>query len=271
MWLLLCIKEKEVCSGSSHISQPGVLKYSQLSLSVLSDPCIKQCGLGHEPTDAIRHEGEKRSSCGGWLVAARQPWIYFWKVRPQQRSSGESKGREVGGGWITDLWNTKWWKKCLACDTCHYASGKWWFLWRSESIVSFIGFFKLKLWNHHCFSQDTPPRISAPTPTIVRPGSLPLHLGFDALQPTMPSPTSVITQAPPSNRTSLGWVLLVTHAVGSCISTSEILPGWWTIPPFCLSCISLVLRPATIPWWCFPLALPCLCSLVPCTYPLSSM
>uniref|UniRef100_A0A3Q3FH94 Cyclic AMP-dependent transcription factor ATF-7 n=1 Tax=Labrus bergylta TaxID=56723 RepID=A0A3Q3FH94_9LABR len=48
---------------------------------------------------------------------------------------------------------------------------------------------------------DTPPRSSAPTPTIVRPGSLPLHLGFDALQPTMPSPTSVITQAPPSNRT----------------------------------------------------------------------
>nr|XP_046252972.1 cyclic AMP-dependent transcription factor ATF-7a isoform X3 [Scatophagus argus] len=52
--------------------------------------------------------------------------------------------------------------------------------------------------------KDTPPRSSAPTPTIVRPGSLPLHLGFDALQPTMPSPTSVITQAPPSNRTSLG-------------------------------------------------------------------
>nr|XP_040049547.1 cyclic AMP-dependent transcription factor ATF-7a isoform X2 [Gasterosteus aculeatus aculeatus] len=48
--------------------------------------------------------------------------------------------------------------------------------------------------------KDTPPRISGPTPTIVRPGSLPLHLGFDALQPTMPSPTSVITQAPPSNR-----------------------------------------------------------------------
>uniref|UniRef100_A0A671YFX0 Cyclic AMP-dependent transcription factor ATF-7 n=1 Tax=Sparus aurata TaxID=8175 RepID=A0A671YFX0_SPAAU len=51
--------------------------------------------------------------------------------------------------------------------------------------------------------KDTPPRSSAPTPTIVRPGSLPLHLGFDALQPTMPSPTSVITQAPPSNRSSL--------------------------------------------------------------------
>ncbi|KAM9344292.1 cyclic AMP-dependent transcription factor ATF-7a isoform 1-T1 [Pholidichthys leucotaenia] len=49
--------------------------------------------------------------------------------------------------------------------------------------------------------KDTPPRSSAPTPTIVRPGSLPLHLGFDTLQPTMPSPTSVITQAPPSNRT----------------------------------------------------------------------
>ncbi|XP_062314543.1 cyclic AMP-dependent transcription factor ATF-7a isoform X2 [Osmerus eperlanus] len=53
-------------------------------------------------------------------------------------------------------------------------------------------------------SVDTPPRpalSSAPTPTIVRPGSLPLHLGFDALQPTMPSPTSVITPTPPSNRT----------------------------------------------------------------------
>uniref|UniRef100_A0A8D3BC46 Cyclic AMP-dependent transcription factor ATF-7 n=2 Tax=Scophthalmus maximus TaxID=52904 RepID=A0A8D3BC46_SCOMX len=49
--------------------------------------------------------------------------------------------------------------------------------------------------------KDTPPRSSAPTPTIVRPGSLSLHLGFDALQPTMPSPTSVITQAPPSSRT----------------------------------------------------------------------
>lgn len=50
-------------------------------------------------------------------------------------------------------------------------------------------------------AKDTPPRSSAPTPTIVRPGSLPLHLGFDAFHPTMPSPTSVITQAPPSNRT----------------------------------------------------------------------
>ncbi|XP_053312170.1 cyclic AMP-dependent transcription factor ATF-7-like isoform X2 [Spea bombifrons] len=41
---------------------------------------------------------------------------------------------------------------------------------------------------------------STPTPTIVRPGSLPLHLGYDPLHPTLPSPTSVITQAPPSNR-----------------------------------------------------------------------
>uniref|UniRef100_A0A3Q1EPV3 Cyclic AMP-dependent transcription factor ATF-7 n=1 Tax=Acanthochromis polyacanthus TaxID=80966 RepID=A0A3Q1EPV3_9TELE len=53
--------------------------------------------------------------------------------------------------------------------------------------------------NREPLVKDSPPRNSAPTPTIVRPGSLPLHLGFDALQPTMPSPTSVITQAPPSN------------------------------------------------------------------------
>uniref|UniRef100_A0A3Q1CDC4 Cyclic AMP-dependent transcription factor ATF-7 n=1 Tax=Amphiprion ocellaris TaxID=80972 RepID=A0A3Q1CDC4_AMPOC len=55
--------------------------------------------------------------------------------------------------------------------------------------------------NREPLVKDSPSRNSAPTPTIVRPGSLPLHLGFDALQPTMPSPTSVITQAPPSNRT----------------------------------------------------------------------
>ncbi|XP_061583557.1 cyclic AMP-dependent transcription factor ATF-7b isoform X2 [Cololabis saira] len=41
---------------------------------------------------------------------------------------------------------------------------------------------------------------SAPTSTIVRPGSLPLHSSHDPLHPTLPSPTSVITQAPPSNR-----------------------------------------------------------------------
>ncbi|KAJ8400880.1 hypothetical protein AAFF_G00392340 [Aldrovandia affinis] len=51
--------------------------------------------------------------------------------------------------------------------------------------------------------KDTPqpPSVtSAPTPTIMRPGSLPLHLGYDPMHPTLPSPTSVITQAPPSNR-----------------------------------------------------------------------
>ncbi|CAL8335779.1 unnamed protein product [Lota lota] len=51
--------------------------------------------------------------------------------------------------------------------------------------------------------QEMPPKpvaSSAPTPTIVRPGSLPLHMGFDSLNPTLPSPTSVITQTPPSNR-----------------------------------------------------------------------
>uniref|UniRef100_A0A3B4CB24 Cyclic AMP-dependent transcription factor ATF-7 n=1 Tax=Pygocentrus nattereri TaxID=42514 RepID=A0A3B4CB24_PYGNA len=54
-------------------------------------------------------------------------------------------------------------------------------------------------------NKDMPPRTtasSAPTPTIVRPGSLPLHLGYDSMNPTQPSPTSVITRTPPSNRLS---------------------------------------------------------------------
>ncbi|XP_066521606.1 cyclic AMP-dependent transcription factor ATF-7b isoform X2 [Hoplias malabaricus] len=54
-------------------------------------------------------------------------------------------------------------------------------------------------------SKDMPPRTTAsstPTPTIVRPGSLPLHLGYDSMNPTQPSPTSVITRTPPSNRLS---------------------------------------------------------------------
>ncbi|XP_043080237.1 cyclic AMP-dependent transcription factor ATF-7-like isoform X3 [Puntigrus tetrazona] len=54
-------------------------------------------------------------------------------------------------------------------------------------------------------AKDVPPRTAAsstPTPTIVRPGSLPLHQGFDAMNPTQPSPTSVITRTPPSNRLS---------------------------------------------------------------------
>ncbi|NXH17680.1 ATF7 factor, partial [Bucco capensis] len=42
--------------------------------------------------------------------------------------------------------------------------------------------------------------LAAPTPAIVRPGSLPLALACEPLQPTLPSPTSVITQAPPASR-----------------------------------------------------------------------
>ncbi|XP_030054209.1 cyclic AMP-dependent transcription factor ATF-7 [Microcaecilia unicolor] len=67
---------------------------------------------------------------------------------------------------------------------------------------------------------------STPTPTIVRPGSLPLHLGYDPLPPTLPSPTSVITQAPPSNRqlgSPTGSFPLVMHlANGQAV---PILPG----------------------------------------------
>ncbi|KAB5583759.1 hypothetical protein PHYPO_G00099350 [Pangasianodon hypophthalmus] len=55
-------------------------------------------------------------------------------------------------------------------------------------------------------NKEVPPRTAAasatPTPTIVRPGSLPLHLGYDSINPTQPSPTSVITRTPPSNRLS---------------------------------------------------------------------
>ncbi|NWY07909.1 ATF7 factor, partial [Nothoprocta ornata] len=43
--------------------------------------------------------------------------------------------------------------------------------------------------------------VPTPTAAIVRPGSLPLALGYEALPPpALPSPTSVITQAPPSSR-----------------------------------------------------------------------
>ncbi|XP_061471058.1 cyclic AMP-dependent transcription factor ATF-7 isoform X3 [Rhineura floridana] len=68
--------------------------------------------------------------------------------------------------------------------------------------------------------------ISTPTPTIVRPGSLPLHLGYDPLHPTLPSPTSVITQAPPSNRqlgSPTSSVPLVMHLVNG--QTMPVLPG----------------------------------------------
>ncbi|NWW83284.1 ATF7 factor, partial [Climacteris rufus] len=62
--------------------------------------------------------------------------------------------------------------------------------------------------------------LSTPTPTIVRPGSLPLHLGYDPLHPTLPSPTSVITQAPPSNR-QLG-----CPGVGHCCPFGQPRWGW---------------------------------------------
>ncbi|XP_064447238.1 cyclic AMP-dependent transcription factor ATF-7 isoform X3 [Mirounga angustirostris] len=68
--------------------------------------------------------------------------------------------------------------------------------------------------------------ISTPTPTIVRPGSLPLHLGYDPLHPTLPSPTSVITQAPPSNRqlgSPTGSLPLVMHLANG--QTMPVLPG----------------------------------------------
>ncbi|NWR56401.1 ATF7 factor, partial [Bucorvus abyssinicus] len=74
--------------------------------------------------------------------------------------------------------------------------------------------------------------ISTPTPTIVRPGSLPLHLGYDPLHPTLPSPTSVITQAPPSNRQlgagqlGGGWVPALGHGH---------LPAWAGAGSRCLS------------------------------------
>ncbi|XP_072307628.1 cyclic AMP-dependent transcription factor ATF-7b isoform X2 [Eucyclogobius newberryi] len=80
---------------------------------------------------------------------------------------------------------------------------------------------------------------SAPTPTIVRPGSLPLHLSSEHFQPTLPSPTSVITQAPPSNR-QLG-------SPTSAYPLMRHLPNGQTVPllpsPQMTSVISLA-RPA---------------------------
>ncbi|NXT85030.1 ATF7 factor, partial [Zapornia atra] len=87
--------------------------------------------------------------------------------------------------------------------------------------------------------------ISTPTPTIVRPGSLPLHLGYDPLHPTLPSPTSVITQAPPSNR-QLGvykcaWWGIITELLCRARSQKHLpkpmpcfLPASWLGPcPWC--------------------------------------
>ncbi|KAG9340271.1 hypothetical protein JZ751_021714 [Albula glossodonta] len=78
---------------------------------------------------------------------------------------------------------------------------------------------------------ETPPRpavSAAPTPTIVRPGSLPLHMSYDTLQPTMPSPTSVITQAPPSNRqlgSPTGPYPMMMHLPNGQAVPVPVLPG----------------------------------------------
>ncbi|XP_061871420.1 cyclic AMP-dependent transcription factor ATF-7 isoform X2 [Colius striatus] len=82
--------------------------------------------------------------------------------------------------------------------------------------------------------------ISTPTPTIVRPGSLPLHLSYDPLHPTLPSPTSVITQAPPSNRqlgSPTGSLPLVVQLANG--QTMPVLPG----PPVQMPSVISLARP----------------------------
>ncbi|XP_032939184.1 cyclic AMP-dependent transcription factor ATF-7-like [Catharus ustulatus] len=84
--------------------------------------------------------------------------------------------------------------------------------------------------------------LSTPTPTIVRPGSLPLHLGYEPLQPTLPSPTSVITQAPPASRqlgSPSGSLPLVVQLANG--QTVPVLPGPVQMP----SVISLA-RPVPV-------------------------
>uniref|UniRef100_A0A3Q0QQS0 Cyclic AMP-dependent transcription factor ATF-7 n=1 Tax=Amphilophus citrinellus TaxID=61819 RepID=A0A3Q0QQS0_AMPCI len=94
-------------------------------------------------------------------------------------------------------------------------------------------------------SGDSRPIVSsAPTPTIVRPGSLPLHLSNDPLHPTLPSPTSVITQAPPSNRqlgSPTGSYPLVRHLPNG--QTVPLLPS----PVQMTSVISLARPVNTVP------------------------
>ncbi|XP_066564732.1 cyclic AMP-dependent transcription factor ATF-7 isoform X2 [Amia ocellicauda] len=95
-------------------------------------------------------------------------------------------------------------------------------------------------------TEETPPRpvmSSAPTPTIVRPGSLPLHLGYDPLQPTLPSPTSVITQAPPSNRqlgSPTGPYPMVMHLSNG--QAVPMLPG----PPVQMTSVISLARPVSM-------------------------
>ncbi|XP_038020299.1 cyclic AMP-dependent transcription factor ATF-7 isoform X2 [Motacilla alba alba] len=85
--------------------------------------------------------------------------------------------------------------------------------------------------------------LSTPTPTIVRPGSLPLHLGYDPLHPTLPSPTSVITQAPPSNRqlgSPSGSLPLVVQLANG--QTMPVLPG----PPVQMPSVISLARPVAM-------------------------
>ncbi|KAJ7317728.1 hypothetical protein JRQ81_003890 [Phrynocephalus forsythii] len=92
-------------------------------------------------------------------------------------------------------------------------------------------------------SPSKPVIISTPTPTIVHPGSLPLHLGYDPLHPTLPSPTSVITQAPPSNRqlgSPTSSVPLVMHLVNG--QTMPVLPG----PPVQMPSVISLARPMSV-------------------------
>ncbi|XP_014748603.1 PREDICTED: cyclic AMP-dependent transcription factor ATF-7 [Sturnus vulgaris] len=82
--------------------------------------------------------------------------------------------------------------------------------------------------------------LSTPTPTIVRPGSLPLHLGYEPLQPTLPSPTSVITQAPPASRqlgSPSGSLPLVVQLANG--QTVPVLPG----PPVQMPSVISLARP----------------------------
>ncbi|NXH72301.1 ATF7 factor, partial [Hydrobates tethys] len=91
--------------------------------------------------------------------------------------------------------------------------------------------------------------ISTPTPTIVRPGSLPLHLGYDPLHPTLPSPTSVITQAPPSNRqlgSPTGSLPLVVQLANG--QTMPVLPGPPVQMPSVISSLKSLFPRGLAPW-----------------------
>ncbi|XP_056371227.1 cyclic AMP-dependent transcription factor ATF-7-like [Oenanthe melanoleuca] len=85
--------------------------------------------------------------------------------------------------------------------------------------------------------------LSTPTPTIVRPGSLPLHLGYEPLPPALPSPTSVITQAPPASRqlgSPSGSLPLVVQLANG--QTVPVLPG----PPLQMPSVISLARPVPV-------------------------